>query len=140
MEFNGKKAAPKTCSGHKGSMINLNDILKEMGSHIHELMALGVVGRDGLTVAEYNPSGMDLEGVYARFAMVLIGVEESVNELEALGHFEDNLVLIQTEKVKVLIKLLGPQFFLSIAVNRTCSMNKVLMVIKKYYQRLRKAL
>ena len=111
-----------------------------MGSQIHELMALAVVGRDGLTVAEYNPSGMDLEGVYARFAMVLIGAEESVNELETLGHLEDNLVLIQTEKVKVLIKLLGPRFFLSIAVKRTSSMNKVLTVIKKYYQRLRKAL
>ncbi len=121
-------------------MINLNDILNEMGSHIHELMAVAVVGRDGLSVAEYNPSGMDLEGVYARFAMVLIGAEESVNELAALGQFEDNLVLIQSEKAKVLIKLLGLRFFLSIAVNRTCSMNTVLTVVKKYYQQLLKAL
>jgi len=121
-------------------MNNQNDILKEMGSHIHEPIALGVVGRNGLMVAEHNPSGIDLEGVYSRFAMFLIKAEESVNELEALGHFEDNLVLLQTVKAKVLIKLLGSRFFLCIAVNRPCSMNKVLAVVRKYDQRLRKAL
>jgi len=121
-------------------MINLNDILIEMGSLINELMAVAVVGRDGLTVAEYNPSGIDIEGVYARFAMVLIGVEESVNELSELGHVEDNLVFVQTEKAKILIKFLGPRFFLCLEVNRSCTMNTVLAIIKKYYQQLRKAL
>jgi predicted regulator of Ras-like GTPase activity (Roadblock/LC7/MglB family) len=121
-------------------MINLNNTLKEMGSHIHELMALAVIGRDGMTVAEYNPAGMNLEGVYARFAMVLIGVEKSVNELEALGHFEDNLVLVKTEKVIFLIKLLGPRFFLGIAVSCDCPLNKVLALIKRYYRILVKEL
>ena len=111
-----------------------------MGSHIRELMALAVIGRDGITVAEYNPAGMDLEGVYARFSMVLIGAEESVQELQKLGRFEDNLVLIKTENVVILIKLLGPHFFLGITVSRTCPLNKILALIKRYYKTLLNAL
>ncbi len=121
-------------------MTNLNDILIKMGSHINELIAVAVVGRDGLTVAEYSPSGIDLKGVYARFSMVLTGIEESVNSLSELGHVEDNLVFIQTDKAKILIKFLGPRFFLIVEVNRSYYMNNVLAIIKKYYQQLRKAL
>lgn len=109
-----------------------------MGNQIDELVAVGVIGRDGILVAEYNPSRMNMEGVYARLSMILINAEESVAELEALGHFEDNVVIIQTAKVKVLTRLLGPRYFLSIVVNRTCPLIKVLKIVNKYYMGLRK--
>ena len=121
-------------------MINLNDILIKMGSQINELIAVAVVGRDDLTVAEYSPSGIDREHVYAQFSMVLTGVEESVNSLSELGRVEDKLVFIQTDKAKILIKFLGPRFFLILEVKRSCNMNSVLAIIKKLHQQLRKAL
>jgi len=119
-------------------MMSLNATLKEMGTHVDELIAVGVIGRDGMLVAEYNPAGINMEGVYARFSMILMNAEESVAELEALGNFEDNVVIIQTAKVKVLTRLLGPQYFLSMVVDRACPLSKVLKIVNKYQMGLRK--
>ena len=121
-------------------MAKLNEILQEMADQIDGLIALSVVGRDGLTVAEHNNAGVNMDAFSARFAMVMNMVGESIDELEEWGEYKENLILIQTSKVWVLTRLLKKHFFLVIAVTREGNLRNVRLVAQKYADPLRAAL
>jgi predicted regulator of Ras-like GTPase activity (Roadblock/LC7/MglB family) len=121
-------------------MTNLNEILQEMADHIEGLMALSVVGPDGLTVVEHNRAGVNTDAFSARFALVMNMVEKSIDDLEEWGEFQENLILIQTSKVWILTRLLKNQYFLVIAVTRKGNLRNVRLVAQKYAGPLRAAL
>ena len=121
-------------------MIPLKEILEEMAGQMNGVMVLSVVGVDGFTIAEYNPAGVNTDAVSALFALFMNSVEKSVNELENLGTFEENLVLIQTDKSWILTRLLTGNFFLNIVVSREETLQNIRLLARKYSGRLERAL
>ena len=68
----------------------LNDILDEMAGQVDGLIATAVVGMDGISIAQHNPAGADLDALSAKFAMVMKLVEKSAAELK-MGIFEESI-------------------------------------------------
>ena len=121
-------------------MANLNDILREIAVQIEGLIALSVVGPDGITVAEKNHAGFNTDAFSAKFGMVMNMVGESVEELEEWGEFKENLVLIRTSKAWILTLTLKNHYFLVIAVTHRGNLRNVRLLAKKYADQLRAAL
>ena len=121
-------------------MANLNEIFQEMADQIEGLIALSVVGMDGITVVEHNPAGVNTDAFSAMFAMVMNMVEKSINDLDEWGVFKDNLLLMQTSKGLILTRLLNNPYFLVIAVTQDGNIGNLRQVAKKYASQLRTAL
>ena len=121
-------------------MANLNDILREMAGQIEGVIALSVVGLDGITVVEHNPAGVDTDAFSASFAVIMNMVEKSINDLDEWGEFKDNLILIQSNKAWILTRLLKNRCFLVIAVTSDGNMRNVRLITGKYLDQLRTAL
>ncbi len=118
-------------------MAGLNDILKEMADQIDGFIATGVVGMDGISIAQHNPAGADVDALSAKFAMVMKLVEKSVGDLN-LGEFEENLV--QSDKAWILTRQLTKHYYLGIVVSRESTLGNVRLVSNKYVDPIKKSL
>ena len=121
-------------------MATLTDILQEMADHLDGVIAISVAGADGLTIAEHNPEGRNMDAFSARFAAAMNVVEKSINNLAEWGDFKKNLILIQTSQAWILVHLLKNPYFLGIAMGRDGNLRDLRLMAKKYARQLREAL
>ncbi len=121
-----------------GYMAGLKEILKEMADEMDGVLSIQVTGMDGITVAVHNPTGADVDAFSAKFAMVMKLVDKSVEALNGLGDFEENLV--QSQNAWILTRFVGEQYYMGIMVSRDGTLGNVRLVAGKYQERLRKAL
>ncbi|MEN8141033.1 MAG: DUF4388 domain-containing protein [Thermodesulfobacteriota bacterium] len=124
----------------KGSkkMAGLKQLLKDISDEMDGVIAVGVVGMDGITVAAHNPTGVDMDVISAKFAMVMKLVERSVGDLGSLGNFEENLV--QTANSWVLTRFLDKQYYFATIVSRDGTLGNIRLVAKKYIEQVQRAL
>jgi predicted regulator of Ras-like GTPase activity (Roadblock/LC7/MglB family) len=116
-------------------MATLKEQLQQMTGEMEDVITVGVVGMDGITVATHNPSGADTESFSAKFAMIMKLAQRSINELQQLGEFEENLV--ETENAWVLTRFLNQQYYLGIAVSNQATLGNVRMVASKYSDKIK---
>ncbi len=121
-----------------GYMAGLKEILKEMADEMDGVLSIQVTGMDGITVAVHNPTGADVDAFSAKFAMVMKLIDRSVEGLNNLGDFEENLV--QSQNAWILTRFVGEQFYMGIVVSRDGTLGNVRLVAGKYQERLRKSL
>lgn len=119
-------------------MAGLKALLQEMAQEMDGVIALGVIGMDGISVAEHNPTGADADAFSAKFAMVLKLASKSTKDIRGLGEFEENLV--QTQNAWVLTRYLNNQYFLGIAVSREGTLGNIRLVAQKYTDNLLRSL
>jgi CheY-like chemotaxis protein/predicted regulator of Ras-like GTPase activity (Roadblock/LC7/MglB family) len=119
-------------------MANLSEHLKEMAGQIEGVIAIGVVGMDGIGVAHYNPNGADIESFDAKFSMVMKLADKSINDIKALGKMEENL--IQTDGAWVLSRFLNERYWLGIAVSREATLGNVRLVANKFSETIARAI
>lgn len=119
-------------------MAGLKQMVKDIADEMDGVIAIGIVGMDGITVAAHNPTGADMDVVSAKFAMVMKLVERSVEELNSLGNYEENLV--QTANAWILTRFLDKSYYLACIVSRDGTLGNVRLVAKKYLEQLQRAL
>ncbi len=119
-------------------MAGIKDLLKEMASEMDGVLAIQVTGMDGITIALHNPTGTDVEAFSAKFAMVMKLVEKSIDSLQGMGDFEENLV--QSQNAWILTRFITPQYYVGIAVSRDGTLGNVRLVAQRYLDQLRKSL
>jgi len=121
-----------------GYMAGLKEILKEMADEMDGVLSLQVTGMDGITIAVHNPTGADVDAFSAKFAMVMKLIDKSVEGLNGLGDFEENLV--QSQNAWILTRFIGEQYYVGIVVSRDGTLGNVRLVAGKYQEKLRKSL
>ena len=131
---NKQKRSPK---GER-KMAGIKDLLKEMAGEMDGVLAIQVTGMDGITIALHNPTGTDVEAFSAKFAMVMKLVEKSIDSLQGMGDFEENLV--QSQNAWILTRFITPQYYVGIAVSRDGTLGNVRLVAQRYIDQLRKSL
>ncbi len=119
-------------------MAGLKELLKEMADEMDGVLSIQVTGMDGITIAVHNPTGADVDAFSAKFAMVMKLIDKSVEALNNLGDFEENLV--QAQNAWILTRFIGKEYYVGIAVSRDGTLGNVRLVAGKYQERLRKAL
>jgi len=119
-------------------MAGLKETLKDMTDEMDGVIAVGVAGMDGITVAEHNPGGADMDAIAAKFAMLMKLGQRATADIKGMGEFEENL--IQSQNAWVLTRFLNKNYYLVIAVNREGTLGNARLVAKKYANRFRSAL
>jgi len=122
------------------TMVNLNDMLKEMSGEVTGYISASLVGVDGLILAsDISNSAEDQEAFGAQMTTLLKLVNASVEKLGA-GIVEDNLTT--TENAYLLMRLLpDKQYFLILTVNRkTGNLGNMRLITKIYSERFSKAM
>lgn len=119
-------------------MAGIKDLLKEMAGEMDGVLAIQVTGMDGITIALHNPTGTDVDAFSAKFAMVMKLVEKSVDSLQGMGDFEENLV--QSQNAWILTRFITSQYYVGIAVSRDGTLGNVRLVAQRYVDQLRKSL
>ncbi|MEN8258657.1 MAG: DUF4388 domain-containing protein [Thermodesulfobacteriota bacterium] len=132
-----KQLNPKSIEGDT-EMAGLKQLMKDISDEMDGVIAVGVVGMDGITVAAHNPTGVDMDIISAKFAMVMKLVERSVEDLSNLGNFEENLV--QTANSWLLTRFLDKQYYLACIVSRDGTLGNVRLVAKKYLEQVQRSL
>ncbi len=124
----------------KGSnfMPGLKETLREMADEMDGVIAVGIAGMDGITVAAHNPSGADMDAIAAKFAMLMKLGQRASADIKGMGDFEENL--IQNQNAWVLTRFLNKNYYLAIAVSREGTLGNARLVAKKYAERFRNAL
>ena len=132
-----QKNQQQTSTGEK-KMAGIKDLLKEMAGEMDGVLAIQVTGMDGITIALHNPTGTDVDAFSAKFAMVMKLVEKSVDSLQGMGDFEENLV--QSQNAWILTRFITSQYYVGIAVSRDGTLGNVRLVAQRYLDQLRKSL
>lgn len=139
--FDKLESEPENDSGTTTAgeyMAGLKEILKEMADEMDGVLSIQVTGMDGITIAVHNPTGADVDAFSAKFAMVMKLIDKSIEGLNNLGDFEENLV--QAQNAWILTRFVGEQYYVGIAVSRDGTLGNVRLVAGKYQEKLRKAL
>ncbi len=124
-------------------MAVINEVLKEMGEQIEDLISVAVVGMDGLVIADYKPEGKEsdeyvVEYTSATLTTSMKGLYTVINGLE-LGKMVDNL--LSTEKAHFITKPLGDaSVFLAVVAKRGVNLGAIRYYTKIYAQKLWDAL
>lgn len=121
-----------------GYMAGIKDVLIEMADEMDGVLAIQVTGMDGITIATHNPTGADVDAFSAKFAMIMKLLDRSVESINGMGDFDENLV--QSQNAWILTRFLGGEFFMGIVVSRDGTLGNVRLVAGKYQERLRKSL
>lgn len=121
-------------------MSPLENTITEMAGVINGALALTIVSMDGFSVAEYNPKGVDTEAFSARFSVIMNLVAQWTQELGDWGNFEENLVVVKTDKSWLLVWFLSNKYYLGVALSRKGTLGDAATVLRKYASRLRKEL
>ena len=122
------------------TMVNLDDLLKEMSGEVTGYISASLVGLDGLILAsDLNSSAEVQEAFGAQMTTLLKLVNGSVEKLGA-GIVEDNLTT--TENAYLLMRVLpDKQYFLILTVNRkTGNLGNMRLITKIYSERFSKAM
>jgi len=119
-------------------MSGLKETLREMADEMDGVLAVGIAGMDGITVAVHNPSGTDMDAIAAKFAMLMKLGQRATADIKGMGEFEENL--IQSQNAWVLTRFLNKNYYLAVAVSREGTLGNVRLVAKKYADRFRSAL
>ena len=130
------KAQPTFTGGE--AMAGLKDLLKEMADEMDGVLAIQITGMDGITIAMHNPTGTDVDAISAKFAMIMKMVDKSVEALQGMGDFEENLV--QSQNAWILTRFINPQYYVGIAVSRDGTLGNVRLVAQRYLDQLRRSL
>ncbi|MCI5145006.1 MAG: response regulator [Candidatus Electrothrix sp. AR3] len=133
-----KKTTLITLTGTGGKMSGIKELLKKMADEMDGVLAIQVTGMDGITLALHNPTGADVEAFSAKFAMVMKLVEKSVDSLQDLGAFEENLV--QSQNAWILTRFITPQYYIGIAVSRNGTLGNVRLIAQNYIDHLKNAI
>ena len=120
------------------NMAKLSEKLQDMASEIEGVIAMGIIGMDGIGVAHYNPKGASVESYDAKFTMVMKLTDKALKEMEELGNLEETL--IQTSEAWLLLRFLNDQYWLGIAVSRESTLGNVRLVANKYTRVLSEAI
>jgi len=114
-----------------GNQMAIKDILNEMAGEIDNLVATGVQGMDGVELASLSPVNASTQQFAARFAMVMKLEMNICRELgDQFGDLEENIM--QTENVFVYTCMLGPHYYLGVAISKEGTLGMVRMVAQKY--------
>ena len=96
---------------------NMRDILAELGEQVPGFIAAGVVGMDGLGIAQHAVNGVDVEAINAQMTLLIKLVDTTVTKIQA-GMIED--FLLTTDHAYLLIRFLeGSDYFLGIAADKS---------------------
>ena len=105
------------------------DVLEEAAKSVSGLIAINVVGTDGIPIAEVNPTRSPTEAFAAKFALVMSLVRKSVSEIGA-GTVEENLV--EHDKGWFLTRFIGKgEYYLGLAVTKESVLGMVRMTAKQ---------
>jgi len=144
LKENKAKELPKTykltynyAKGRK-KMAGLKETLREMADEMDGVLAVGIAGMDGITVATHNPSGADMDAIAAKFAMLMKLGQRSTGDIKGMGDFEENL--IQSQNAWILTRFLNKSYYLAVVVSREGTLGNVRLVAKKYADKFRSAL
>lgn len=129
---------PNSDHERRPSMAGLKPILKEMADEMDGVIALAVVGMDGILVAAHNPTGAEVEVLSAKFAMLLKLASRTTEQIKGMGEFEENLV--QSQNTWVLARYLSQNYYLTVAVSRDSTLGNIRLVATKYADKLARAL
>ncbi len=116
----------------------IKELIWQMADELDGVLAIQVTGMDGVTIALYNPTDIDIEAFSAKFAMVMKLVEKSVFFLNEIGNFEENLV--QAENFWILTKFITPQYYIGIVTRRDGTLGNMRLVAQRYISQLREHL
>jgi len=130
--------AKSTGNEGRSQMAGLKDILKEMAGEMDGVIALGVIGMDGIAVATHNPTGTDMDAISAKFAMLMKLGEKSTNDIKTMGEFEENLA--QAKNAWILTRFLGKEYYMALVVSREETLGNVRLVAQKYADQLYQAI
>lgn len=122
------------------TMVNLKDMLKEMGGEVTGYISASLVGMDGLILASDIGTSAEVQEAFgAQMTTLLKLVNASVEKLGA-GIVEDNLTT--TENAYLLMRLLpDKQYFLILTANRkTGNLGNMRLITKIYSERFSKAM
>ncbi|MBD3371366.1 MAG: hypothetical protein GF403_01465 [Candidatus Coatesbacteria bacterium] len=111
-------------------------ILQETAKEVDGLLAAGVVGMDGIHIAQVN-NGMSSEAQDSygvKFALVMSLIRKSLTEL-GISKFEESLV--EHDGGWVITRFIGnSNFYLGMAVSKDAVLGNVRMVAKKGAEKL----
>lgn len=118
---------------------NIQDILKEMGGQVPGFMVAAVVGMDGLGIADYAVTSVDVEAVNAQMTLLVKLVDTTVTKLTG-DEVED--YLLTTENAYLLVRFLeDKQYYVGLAADRrTGKLGNMRLNSRLYAARLDKAL
>ncbi len=119
-------------------MPGLKETLRNMADEMDGVLAVGIAGMDGITVASHNPSGADMDAIAAKFAMLMKLGQRTTSDIKGMGEFEENL--IQSQNAWILTRFLNKNYYLAVAVSREGTLGNVRLVAQKYAERFRKSL
>ncbi len=119
-------------------MPGLKETLREMSDEMDGVLAVGIAGMDGITIAAHNPSGADMDAIAAKFAMLMKLGQRSTGDIKGMGDFEENL--IQSQNAWILTRFLNKSYYMALVVSREGTLGNVRLVAQKYAERFRKAL
>ncbi len=95
---------------------NIRDILVELGGQVPGFIATSVCGMDGLGIADFAASGINVEAINAQLTLLVKLVETTTHKL-GVGAVEDHL--LTTDQAYLLLRFLeDQQYYLGIAVDR----------------------
>ncbi len=106
------------------------ELLATTALEIEGLLLTAIVGMDGFTIAEYNPSNADSEAFAAKFAIAMSLMRKTGKDVE-VGELVENLV--EFDNAFVLTRFIaGGQYFLAIAASRETTIGNVRVVARKF--------
>ena len=119
---------------------NIQEILEELGGQVPGLVAVTVVGMDGLGIADYSATGANVEAINAQTTLLLKLVETTVNKLNADDAVAD--YLLTTQDAYLLVRFLsGHDYFLGIVAERDSTrLGNLRLNSRLYTDRVDKAL
>ncbi len=113
-------------------MQKIDDILKEMANDLPGVVAIGVIGMDGLGIAHYQAvPGFDVEIADSQFAVVMKLVQKTCKQLGE-DEMEDNLVT--TDDLFILCRFIGDgSYYLGISANqKEANLGNVRLIARQY--------
>ncbi len=119
-------------------MPGLKETLRDMANEMDGVLAIGIAGMDGITVAAHNPSGADMDAIAAKFAMLVKLATRSTMDLKGVGDFEENL--IQNKNAWILTRLINKNYYLAVVVSREGTLGNVRLVVQKYASQFQSSL
>ncbi|MEN8154273.1 MAG: response regulator [Acidobacteriota bacterium] len=110
-------------------MSTMNDMLTILNNEVNGLQTASIFGKDGLPLAQENPSGIDIDAFSAKFAMVKALVSKTVKDL---SNGTLNEIIVEEENGWFILRPLGNSgLSLFIAVDTNATLGNLRLVAKK---------
>lgn len=119
---------------------NIQDILEELGEQVPGFISASVVGMDGLGIADYSTTGVNVEAINAQMTLLVKLVDTTINKLNPNDAVDD--YLLTTENAYLLVRFLsGHDYYLGISADRrTTKLGSMRLNSRIYTERVDKAL